>query len=535
MRTVKLVSSLAIALLMPACSEPTAEDSSKLVTSAAALTSGVSRGCTFTVSYKEVVPPFPPTYVPVITRQASASCPWGAGSVELEGAYDPPQLSLVANDLGVAVSYTNRYSPSGTSGSWLEIRHLAPDTLAVVRSEALQSYGERSASYVRGSLSLLSDGTTLKVKGEKGGRFLSEETFGGQYYVATYPDFFTSTTAPNIVVSETPLQEQAGSWSTDGNLTEARSEHTATVLESGEVLVVGGTTDGKTAEVYNPYIHVSTPTPPLGARHIRRHTATLLPSGKVLVAGGWLGRAPTYHSSAAEVFDPATGTWSYADSMNEGRSAHTATLLPSGKVLVVAGTTTNFWTNSSAETRSVELYDPDTNEWSAGPSIFTPRRKHTATLLYSGKVLVTGGDLDSQPQKDAQLYDPATNSWSFAPDMPRARTGHLAVQLYSGRVMILGGGHDAVDFYDPYSGLVWLPGPTLPGGASAVSATLLYSGEVLVTTSSGQASLYDPSTDAWQSAGTLSSPLGHAATLLHTGEVLVTGGINSSTVQRYTR
>ena len=65
------------------------------------------------------------------------------------------------------------------------------------------------------------------------------------------------------------------------------------------------------------------------------HTATLLPSGKVLVAGGQgIGGALL---SSAELYDPATGTWTATGSLGTGRSFHTATLLPSGKVLVAGG------------------------------------------------------------------------------------------------------------------------------------------------------------------------------------------------------
>ena len=64
------------------------------------------------------------------------------------------------------------------------------------------------------------------------------------------------------------------------------------------------------------------------------HTATLLPSGKVLVAGGRYDRATL---SSAELYDPATGTWTATGSLGTARYDHTATLLPSGKVLVAGG------------------------------------------------------------------------------------------------------------------------------------------------------------------------------------------------------
>src|SRR5437588_39524 len=77
------------------------------------------------------------------------------------------------------------------------------------------------------------------------------------------------------------------------------------------------------------------------------HTATLLPSGKVLVAGGGGGVL----LAQAELYDPATGTWSPTGSMAIARSGHTATLLPSGKVLVAGGS------NGSGVSASAELYD----------------------------------------------------------------------------------------------------------------------------------------------------------------------------------
>ena len=60
------------------------------------------------------------------------------------------------------------------------------------------------------------------------------------------------------------------------------------------------------------------------------HTATLLPTGKVLVAGGYNAQVVYgYSLSSAELYDPATETWTVSGSLGEGRRHHTATLLPS--------------------------------------------------------------------------------------------------------------------------------------------------------------------------------------------------------------
>ncbi|XXX77100.1 kelch repeat-containing protein [Sorangium sp. So ce134] len=79
-----------------------------------------------------------------------------------------------------------------------------------------------------------------------------------------------------------------------------------------------------------------------GAMNVARsgHSATLLSSGKVLVAGGWdvgLEEWLIVTFDSAELYDPAADSWSFTGRMNHARSAHTATLLSSGKVLVAGG------------------------------------------------------------------------------------------------------------------------------------------------------------------------------------------------------
>src|SRR6266550_3634306 len=112
------------------------------------------------------------------------------------------------------------------------------------------------------------------------------------------------------------------------------------------------------------------------------HTATLLPNGKVLVAGG-AGNISNFLNSA-ELYDPASGSWTATGSLNTARYSHTATLLPNGKVLVAGGFNGSFLT-------SAELYDPASGSWTATGSLNTGRDFHTATLLPNGKVLVAGG------------------------------------------------------------------------------------------------------------------------------------------------
>ncbi len=129
-----------------------------------------------------------------------------------------------------------------------------------------------------------------------------------------------------------------------------------------------------------------------------------------------------------------TNTWSAAGSLITARNAHTATLLPSGQVLVAGGADTGG--NALA---SAELYEPVTNTWSAAGNLAIARDFHTATLLPSGQVLVAGGFNIGGESANAELYDRATNTWSFAGSLITAREVHTATLLPSGQVLAAGG------------------------------------------------------------------------------------------------
>jgi hypothetical protein len=123
------------------------------------------------------------------------------------------------------------------------------------------------------------------------------------------------------------------------------------------------------------------------------HLMTLLNSGKVLVTGG---STPLSSLSSAELYDPATGIFTATGSMTTGRGEDTATLLNNGKVLMGAGF--NVF-------GSMDLYDPATGLFTATDNMTTSRSQHSATLLNSGKVLIAGGCCGLA---SAELYTPPT-------------------------------------------------------------------------------------------------------------------------------
>ena len=212
-------------------------------------------------------------------------------------------------------------------------------------------------------------------------------------------------------------------WAVTGDMRTARWGHTATLLTNGKVLVAGGIanhngTATNTAELYDPASGTWVNTGAMNGAH-NYHKATLLPNGKVLLAGG----SPSYEddpTNRVELYDPVSGTWSYTGAMNVARAGHSATLLPSGKVMVAGGGTNSLAVPGLYDSlASVELYDPATGTWVLTTGLNIPRFAHTATLLPNGKVLIAGGfNLHFSYPTDyisiAELYDAGlgySNAW----------------------------------------------------------------------------------------------------------------------------
>ena len=234
------------------------------------------------------------------------------------------------------------------------------------------------------------------------------------------------------------------------------------------------------------------------------HTATLLLDGRVLIAGGEDESVyPPLIKASAELYDPATRTFSPTGNMTSARSRHGSILLPDGRVLIVGGT--------------AELYDPSTGAFTAIGN--NSQHGNTAALLTNGKVLITGG-------ANAELYDPSAGAFTLA--APYGTGSHndgtsTSTLLPDGRVLFRG------ELYDPVAGTFSPAGGADDGGTVyGRTATLLTNGKVLFVGGIDEdpgirrdPALYDPSTRTFTATGnTIFSRLGQTATLLPAGTVL---------------
>ncbi|MFC9688249.1 Kelch repeat-containing protein [Kribbella sp. NPDC056951] len=299
-------------------------------------------------------------------------------------------------------------------------------------------------------------------------------------------------------------------WLPTTALSTERQLHSLTRLADGTVLAAGGTNTGpafpakglKSVERFNPVLETWTATGDL-IEPRTAHTATLLPDGRVLVAGGRTERTPDSQgtTTSAELYDPKAGTWSATGAMTDPRSDHQAVLLRDGRVMVIGGQ--RYTGNGDVATLAFcEIYNPATGRWTPTGSLTSPRSLHTATLLRDGTVFVTGGGwpgmvadwvYNAHSDWTTERYDPATGRWTRAEDMSSARTFHRAVVLGSGRVLIVAGGN----------------GPALYAGFRSTA-------------------LYDPINRSWAAgAGLTTGRWACTATELADGRVLVTGGIEN--------
>jgi hypothetical protein len=286
-------------------------------------------------------------------------------------------------------------------------------------------------------------------------------------------------------------------WVATGSLNTARLNHTATLLRNGKVLVAGGSENGAvlaSAELYDPATETWSIAAPMATRRAG-HFAFRLPTGAVLVIGG---DQPCCRITA-ELYDPDTGTWSPAG--NRGPIVGlgvVATMLQTGNALV---------TDANPYRMGAWLFDVAQQTWNQTGGGVVYRQYPDAALLQDGKVLVVGGTNDADEvviAPGAELYDPATGAWRMTGSPSALREAGTDTALPDGSVLAAGG-FSWVTRGDQYSWItysvplrssesydadgIWRPVGNLNEARSGHTATLVPGGRVLIA---GGAGFVDP-------------------------------------------
>jgi hypothetical protein len=345
------------------------------------------------------------------------------------------------------------------------------------------------------------------------------------------------------VVGISAHAQSPGIFTATGSMTTPRVFHTATLLTDGKVLIAGGVqsvtdpgyidTVTATAELYDPATGTFTPT---GSMSVGRywHAATLLADGRVLISGGAIQAPQTQTTNTAEIYDPATGSFSLTGPMTYGHECQQSVLLSSGQVLVVGGSDAN-----GTDTHP-ELFNPQTATFSSAGSLPVQGNNTcagtVATLLTDGKVLLVSED------GTAQTYDPATQT--FTPTA--GTTGGFyndglptATLLADGTVLVAGGYWDGginntASTFNEASGIFTRTG-NMSTGYDAHTASLLTDGSVLLAgtcyagiSPASDSDVYDPASRTFSHLSMATPRCWHTATLLDNGQVLVAGGFTEN-------
>jgi len=428
---------------------------------------------------------------PVINATPAPS----AGAVNLPYSFTftasspaPPltwRISVGTPPAGLTLSAAGVLSGTPTAAGTTSITLIATDTFKQdsapqafniqIYAHGFEATGSMAGPHIAQTATLLQNGKVLVAGGTDGsGAALATadlydpttKTFSTTGPMGTARQHFAATLLPDgtvlitggLDINGNPLMTaelydpNAGTFAlTTNNMVNVHASHTATLLGTGNVLIIGW--GNAVAELYDPIKKTFTATGSMKAARVS-HTATLLSTGvnkgKVLVTGGigQLGGVPGVLAEA-ELYDPTSGSFLRTlGDMATARQWHTASLLKDGTVLVAGGMVDN----AGTATATVELFDPTTEMFTATGSLATARYYQTATVLSdaTGTVLVAGGDDGKGPLASAEVYDPTAKTFSQTGGMGATRESHTATLLNDGTVLVTGGNGSGVSTAELY-------------------------------------------------------------------------------------
>ncbi|MFO0615882.1 MAG: kelch repeat-containing protein [Polyangiaceae bacterium] len=305
-------------------------------------------------------------------------------------------------------------------------------------------------------------------------------------------------------------------WTAVSPMIMARGDTVAAPIPGEKILLFGGDTNPFT-EIYDSVAGVSAPAAPVTGTCLDNARAVTLADGKVLVIG----------CQATRIYDPASDAWTVSSPNFRFRGS--LTLLADGRALAVGG---------GSLLDSAEIYDPATSTWSPIPGPNFWRREQSAVLLGDGRVFVVGGEQSIGASATAEIYDPISNAWAIVASAPRPMFRAAIARLASGKVLLVGA-HDSVNptatsyLYDPATN-VWSSAGETTVPRYSPDATVLSDGRVIVTGGTTDAlgaktDLYDPVTNRWYVGPQLNASRVNASIAkMSDGRIYAFGGSNAS-------
>ena len=196
-------------------------------------------------------------------------------------------------------------------------------------------------------------------------------------------------------------------------------------------------------------------------------TVTQLPGGSWISIGG-----DGVASDRAELVHADGSQTPLGARLAHPRTAHSATVLPDGRVLVLGGVDA-----VGAVVAEPEVFEPETRRFRTEPiKELLPRAHHSATVLGDGRVLIAGGvDGDGRAVRDVELWNPATGSVeTLDGHLDVARLDHRASLLPGGRLLVSGGA--AVDGTPAAAAVIIDPGTGRIDAMNSADASQLAAG-----------------------------------------------------------
>lgn len=282
-------------------------------------------------------------------------------------------------------------------------------------------------------------------------------------------------------------------WSDADSMDIDRYYHQLTLLSDGRVLASGGSGGGlsalATAEIYDPQRNQWQPAGSMTSPRIGAGAA-LLPDGRVLMAGG--RDAIGGYLSSAEIFDPSnlTRPWAATPSMSVKRYTPGAAVLSGGRVLVAGGTDAF---------PGAEIFDPASGTWSpTSPMGSVPRHFFETIALADGRVMVVGGTGSAGYLDGTEIFDPALGVWSSTGSMAMSRYLTGATELLGGQILIVGGYGMTFDGWETITNTAetYLPCPPNLPPVALCASRVIYTGPEATTCTAAAVSVnnfsYDP-------------------------------------------